>query len=193
MPLGRKGFMYQATINQKKPKMQELLGKLEDEFKNIRTGRANTGIVDNLKVSYYGTETPLKQMASLTTPDASSILITPWDQNALGDIEQAIRNSNLGFNPVNDGRNIRISLPPLTEERRKELSKMVHDIAEETRIGLRNIRQDAWNDIKKMEKDGKITEDDRYRAEEELNKLIEGFNKKVEQLSETKEAELMKV
>lgn len=185
--------MYQAIINQTKPKMQELLGKLEDEFKNIRTGRANTSIVENLKVSYYGTETPFKQMASLTTPDAGSIVITPWDQNALGDIEQAIRNSKLGFNPINDGRNIRINLPPLTEERRKELSKMVHDIAEETRIGLRNLRQDAWNDIKKMEKDGKITEDDRYSAEDDLNKLIEDFNKKIEQLSEEKEKELMKV
>ena len=160
--------MYQEAIRKIKPQMQEVLKKLEEEFRNIRTGRANTSIVENIKVNYYGTQTPLKQMASLTTPDANSILISPWDQNALGDIETSIRASELGFNPINDGRNIRIVLPPLTEERRKEMSKMVEDMAEEARVGLRNIRQIVWNDIKKMEKDKKITEDDRYSAEDEL-------------------------
>lgn len=185
--------MYQNIINNTKCEMQKILDKLQDELKNIRTGRASTSIVENLKVSYYGTDTPLKQMASLTVPDASTILIVPWDQNSLGDIEQAIRNSDIGFNPINDGRNIRIVLPPLTEERRKEISKMVKDIAEEARIGMRNIRQDAWNKIKKMEREGKLTEDDRYDAEDDLNKLIEDFNKKIEQLLEEKERELMKL
>jgi len=185
--------MYQSVINKTKPEMQKLLNKLQEEFNNVRTGRASTGIVENVVVNYYGTQTPLKQMASITTPDASSIVITPWDQSSLGDIEQAIRTSDLGFNPVNDGKSVRISLPPLTEERRKELVKLVHDIAEEVRVGLRNLRQDAWNEIKTMEKDSKITEDDRYDAEKDLNKLIEEFNKKIEELSEKKETELMKV
>lgn len=185
--------MFQTIINRIRPKMEEILKKLEDEFRNIRTGRANTNLIENLKVSYYGTETPLKQMASLTTPTSSSILITPWDQSSLGDIEQAIGNSDLGLNPINDGRNIRINLPPLTEERRSELVKMIGKMAEETKVGLRIARQEAWEEVKKLEQASKITEDDRYRAEDELNKVIDDFNKKIEEMSEKKEAELMKI
>jgi len=185
--------MYQAVISKNKPKMQEMMGKLADELQKIRTGRANTGLVENIKVSYYGTQTPINQMASLTVPDPSSILITPWDQNSLGDIELAIRNSNIGINPVNDGKSIRIVLPALNEERRKELSKMAKDMTEETRIAMRNIRQEAWNEIKKLERDGKITEDDRYSAEDDLNKLIDEYNDKIEKALEEKEKELMKV
>jgi len=185
--------MYQEAIRKIKPNMQEVLLHLEEGFRNIRTGRANPGIVESIKVSYYGTQTPLKQMASITIPDASSILITPWDGNALGDIENSIRNSDLGFNPVNDGKNIRIALPPLTEERRKEMSKLSEDMAEEARVGLRNIRQETWNEIKKMERDKKITEDDRYSAEDELNKLISDNNNKIEEMVDEKEKELMKV
>ncbi|OGD66629.1 ribosome recycling factor [Candidatus Berkelbacteria bacterium RIFCSPHIGHO2_12_FULL_36_9] len=185
--------MIQPIVNSIRTKMNEVLEKLQDEFKNIRTGKASTAIVENLMVSYYGTQTPLKQMASLTTPDANSILISPWDQNALGDIENCIRNSDLNLNPVNDGRNVRIVLPPLTEERRKELAKMVGKISEEGRIILRNLRQEAWDQIKKLEKDGKITEDDRYTGEDQLNKMIDEFNKKIEELSEKKEEELMRV
>ena len=176
-----------------KPKMAEVLLMLQDEFKNIRTGKASTAMVENLKVSYYGTQTPLKQMASLTTPDANSILITPWDQNALGDIDNAIRASDLNLNPTNDGRNVRIVLPPLTEERRKELVKMMGKISEEARIALRTLRQEAWDQIKKLEKDSKITEDDKYVGEEQLNKMIEESNKKIQEFSEKKETELMKV
>lgn len=185
--------MYEKVINSAKPKMQEIVNKLVTEFKNIRTGKASTSLVENLQVSYYGTQTPLKQMASLTTPDSNSILITPFDQNSLGDIEIAIRNSSLGLNPVNDGKNVRIVLPPLTEERRKEMVKMLGEIDEDARIALRNIRQDVWNDIKKLEKDGQITEDDRYDAESDLNKMIEEFNKKIKDLTDEKEEELMKV
>lgn len=185
--------MIQQIINQIKPKMQEIMTKLEDEFVNIRTGRATTSLVENVKVSYYGTETPLKQMANLTTPDSNSILITPWDQNSLGDIENAIRNSDIGLSPTNDGRSIRIVLPPLTEERRKELTKVVGKVAEEARVALRNIRQDAWNEIKKLEKDGKATEDDLYASEKDLNKMIDDFNKNIEDISDKKTEELMKI
>jgi len=185
--------MYETIISGLKPKMQEVVVKIQNEFKNIRTGRASTSIIENLKVSYYGTQTPLVQMASLSTPDSSTILVTPWDQNAIGDIEQSIRASDLGFNPVNDGRNLRIVLPPLTEERRKELSKMVSEISEEGKIAFRNLRQEGWNEIKSLEKDGKITEDDRYDAEKDLNKLIDDFNSKIEKMSEEKEKELMKI
>jgi len=185
--------MIQPIMSGLKPKMAEVLLMLQDEFKNIRTGKASTAMVENLKVSYYGTQTPLKQMASLTTPDANSILITPWDQNALGDIDNAIRASDLNLNPTNDGRNVRIVLPPLTEERRKELVKMMGKISEEARIALRTLRQEAWDQIKKLEKDSKITEDDKYVGEEQLNKMIEESNKKIQEFSEKKETELMKV
>lgn len=185
--------MIQPILNSTRPKMQEVIEKLEEETKNIRTGRANASLVENIKVSYYGTETPLKQMASLSTPSGDSIQISPWDKNALGDIENAIRSSDLNMNPVNDGQNIRINLPPLTEERRKELVKIISKMSEEARIALRTVRQEAWDQIKKLEKDGKVTEDDRYTGEDQLNKQIEDFNKKIEELSEKKEEELMKI
>jgi len=169
--------MYQSLINGTKPKMQEVLKQLDEEFKNLRIGKANSSLVEDIKVLYYGTQTPLKQMASVSTPDAKTITIQPWDKNSLGDIEMAVRNADLGLSPVNDGNVVRISLPPLTEERRQELVKHLKTVAEEARVALRNIRSDVWNSVKSLEKDGKLTEDDKYRAEEELNKIIDDFNK----------------
>jgi ribosome recycling factor len=185
--------MYQSIISQTKPKMTEVMQKLDEEFIKLRTGRASTALVESIKVSYYGTQTPLKQMASLTIPDAASILIQPWDKNALGDVELAIRNSALGLNPVNDGNAVRINLPPMTEERRQELVKHIKSLAEEAKVVLRNVRGDAWNEIKKLEKSGELTEDDRYRAEEELNKIIGDFNKQVDDATDSKEKEVMKI
>jgi ribosome recycling factor len=173
--------------------MQEVIDQFQESLKNLRTGRASAGLVESVKVNYYGTPTLLKQLASINIPSANSIVITPWDQNSLGDIELAIRNSDIGMSPVNDGKSVRLSLPPMTEERRNELVKNLHKIEEEAKIALRQVRQDAWDEIKKLEKDGKVTEDDRYRSEEELNKGITDFNKNIEAVTLQKEKELQSI
>lgn len=173
--------------------MEEVIDKFQEELKTLRIGRANPFLLENLLVSYYGTQTPLRQMASITLPDSGSILITPWDKNSLGDIELTIRNSDLGLSPINDGRAIRIVFPPLTQERRDEMIKLVSRLAEEARVGLRQLRQEAWIKIKNLEKEKKITEDDRYQAEEELNRLIEEFNNKISESVERKKEELREV
>ncbi len=178
-------------IHPLKPKMQDVITHFEGELKSVRTGRAHGGLVENITVSYYGTETPIKQMAGITVPEATQLLITPWDRQALGDIEQAIRQANLGINPTNDGQAIRIILPALNEERRRDLVKQIGTMAETARISLRNLRKDAWEQVQKAEKSGDLPEDDRYRGEEELNKLIDDFNKQVEEKVKAKEQELM--
>ena len=132
-------------------------------------------VVENIMVNYYGQNSSLKQLASINVPEANMIVINPWDINSLGDIENAIRNSELGLSPVNDGKSIRINLPPLTEERRNEFAKLVGKLSEEARVVVRNLRAEVWNEVKKMEKDGNLTEDDRYTAEDELNKLVKEY------------------
>jgi ribosome recycling factor len=173
--------------------MQETVDKLSENFRQLRTGQASSALVENILVSYYGTKVPLKQMANISIPDPNSITIQPWDNNSLGDIEQALRNSEIGLNPINDGRLIRLNLPPMTAERREELVRILHQTAEECRIALRNLREEAWKQIKKLEEAKQITEDDRYLAEKELNKLIEEFNLKINELIEAKEKELRMV
>lgn len=182
--------MFGKIVGQLKEKMQEVLDKLSENFRGIRTGKASGGLVENILVSYYGTKTPLKQMASITTPDSSSIVIQPWDANSLGDIELAIRNSDIGINPTSDGRAVRLSLPPMTADRREELIKMIHKSAEESRIVLRNLREEAWREVKQLEIQKQITEDDRYSAEKELNKIIEEYNQKITKAIEEKEKEI---
>ena len=182
--------MFQKIVSQLKPKMQEVIDKLQENFRGIRTGKASSALVENIAVSYYGSKVPLKQMANITTPDASLIVIQPYDANSLGDIELAIQNSDIGINPSSDGRSIRLSLPPMTAERREELVRMIHKAAEESRIVLRNLREDAWREVKQLESQKQITEDDRYSAEKELNKIIEEFNHKINGLIETKEKEI---
>lgn len=178
--------MYQDLIRDLKKKSDEVIERLKEEFKNIHTGRASSSLVENIPVSYYGQNSSIKQMASINVPQSNQIVISPWDKNALGDVENAIRASDLGFNPVNDGSSIRIILPPLTEERRNEFVKLVNKMSEEGRVAVRNLRSNVWNEVKKMEKDGKITEDDRYGAEEELNKLVKEYNDKIEELTSGK-------
>jgi ribosome recycling factor len=185
--------MYQNLIKDLKVKLDEVIEKLSEEFKNIHTGRASAGLVENITATYYGQMTPLKQMANITIPDANMIIITPYDINSLGDIELAVRNSELKFNPVNDGKSVRISLPPLTEERRVEFVKLAEKMAEECKVVARNLRQDVWNNVKKQEKDGELTEDDRYTAEEELNKLIKEYNDKIEKMTDEKVATLKQI
>ena len=173
--------------------MQETVDKLSENFRQLRTGKANSALVENILVSYYGTKVPLKQMANISIPDPSSISIQPWDANSLGDVEQAIRNSEIGLNPSSDGRIIRLSLPPMTAERREELIKMLHQMVEECRVALRNLREESWKEVKKLESQKQITEDDRYTAEKDLNKLIEDFNSKINELVNAKEKELRTV
>lgn len=182
--------MYQKVISELSAKFDQVIDRLKQDFSNIRTGRASTGLVDGIMVTYYGSTVPLKQMAQISTPDASLIVIQPWDKGALSDVELAIRNSDLGISPTNDGSVVRVALPPLTQERRDELVRNISKKGEEGRIALRNVRGEAWDKIKKMEKNSEITEDDRYKAEEELNKKIDDFNKRIEALVEEKEKEI---
>lgn len=182
--------MYQTIIRNLRPKMQEVRDKLAENFRALRIGKANAALVENILVTYYGSKVPLKQMAQISVPDPSSILIQPWDANSLGDVELAISNSEIGLNPTSDGRQIRLSLPPMNAERRQDLIRLLHKSAEECRIAMRNLREDSWKEIKELESQKQITEDDRYTAEKELNKLIEDFNLKIDELVQTKEKEI---
>ena len=182
--------MYEKEIGGLKKHFDDVIARLNEDFANVRTGRASASLIENIPVTYYGTTTPLKQMATLSVPDATQILVQPWDKESLGDIELAIKNSQVNLSSVNDGRTIRVQLPPMTQERREELIRLIHRKGEEGRIALRGSRQEIWDKIKRMEKDGSITEDDRYGAEKELNKLIEDYNKKIEDLVSNKEREL---
>jgi len=185
--------MYQAKTRELKQKFDQVIGKLEEDFGNVRTGRASTALVENILVTYYGSTTPLKQMASLSTPDASQIVIQPWDKNALGDIELAIKNSDLSLSPTNDGNVVRIVLPAMTQERREEIVRTLQRKGEEARVALRNVRSEIWEDIQHMEKSSKITEDDKYSAEKELNDQINEYNKKVQTLVDSKEKEVRSI
>jgi ribosome recycling factor len=185
--------MYQTEMKILRQKFEQVIDKLKEDFKGIRTGRASSGLVENIIVSYYGQNTPLKQMANITTPDAALIQIQPWDKNSLGDIELAIRNSDLNLSPTNDGNVVRISLPPMTQERREELVRNISKKGEEARIALRNVRGETWEQIQKMQKSGSITEDDKYSAEEELNKTINDYNKIIETVLKEKETEIKSI
>jgi ribosome recycling factor len=185
--------MYNQNIKDMKNKSDEVIEKLKDELKNIHTGRASSALVENIDVVYYGQKSVLKQMASITVPQSNQIVITPWDNNSLGDIENSIRNSDLGFNPINDGKNIRINLPPLTEERRNEFATLVTKMSEEARIAIRNLREEVWKEVKNMEKNGDLTEDDRYQAEEEINKIVKDYNNDIEKITDRKISDLKTV
>lgn len=182
--------MLQPILNKLRPKMDEVTSSLKEDLQTIRTGKASSGLIDGISVSYYGAQTPLKNMANVSTPEPTLLVVQPWDINSLGDIESALENSKLGFNLTNDGRVIRISLPPMTEERRLEFVKLTHQKAEASRIILRNLREEAWREIQSLEKAGSLTEDDRYQGEKDLNRMIEDYNKKIQDLSEDKEKEL---
>lgn len=182
--------MYDKEIKDLKSKFVQIIEKLAEDFAGIRTGRASTGLVENIMVSYYGQTQSLKQMATLSTPDPTQIVIQPWDKNALGDIELAVRNSETGLSASSDGNVVRVSIPPMTQEHREELIRNISRKGEEARIALRTVRGDAWDRIRKMEKAGEVTEDDRYSAEKELNDLINDYNEKVEQAVKNKEKDL---
>jgi len=174
-------------------RMEKALTDLQHEMASIRTGRASLGILDHIRVDYYGTPTPLNQLANLHVPEPSLITIQPWDVTQIGPIERAIRVSDLGLNPANDGKIIRLPIPPLTEERRKEMVKRLHGVAEHYRVSLRNIRRDANEASKKLLKDKKITEDDDKRAHEEIQKLTDGYIEKLDQAARGKEKEILEI
>jgi ribosome recycling factor len=176
-----------------KTRMDKVLTDLQQDMAGIRTGRASVSIFDNLRVDYYGTPTPLNQLANLHVPDPSLITVQPWDVSQIGAIEKAIRSSDLGLNPANDGKIVRVPIPPLTEERRKEIVKRLHNIAEEHRVALRNIRRDANDHLKKLLKDKLISEDEERRSLDGVQKLTDGHIQKVDQVSKTKEKEILEV
>jgi ribosome recycling factor len=174
-------------------KMQTTLTVVKHELASIRTGRASSGLVEHIKVEYAGVPTPLNQIASVTAREANLLVIQPWDPTAIRNIEQAILKSDLGLNPNNDGRVVRLPIPPLSEERRQELIKVVHKRVEDGKIALRNIRREAIDELRKMEKDKEISQDEQKRAGEQIQKLTDGFTAELEQSGKEKEAELMEV
>ncbi len=174
-----------------KTRMDKVLTDLQQEISTIRTGRASVGILDNIKVDYYGTPTPLNQVANLHVPEPALITIQPWDASQIATIEKAIRNAELGLNPGNDGKLIRIPIPPLTEERRKEIVKRLHGVAEDHRVAARNIRRDANEHLKKLLKDKLISEDEERRSLDEIQKTTTAQIAKIDSTSKSKETEIM--
>jgi ribosome recycling factor len=183
----------EETIQKIKPNLEKSVEKLKQELAGLRIGRATGILVEDLIVDYYGTKSPLKQMAAISVPDSRTIVIEPWTHDHLVNIEKTINNSDLGLNPNNDGKVIRLVIPPLTEERRQELVKILHQKTEEARISIRNLREDVWEEIQNLEKDGKISEDDKFRGKDDLQKLINEYNEKVKEISEQKEKEIKTV
>lgn len=173
--------------------MKKAIEHLSHELSTIRTGRASAALLDGIKVDYYGTPSPLKQVATVTVPDAKTIMVQPFQQNMLSAIEKAIRVSDLGLNPGNDGKTIRLPIPTLTEDRRKDLMKVVKKLGEDTRVAVRNIRRDAIEKMKANEKSGKITEDDLHRGEKEAQDLTDEYIKEVDKVIVAKEKEIMTV
>ena len=173
--------------------MTKALEAFRHELTKLRTGRASLSVLDDIRVDYYGTLTPLKQMASLSTPDARSIVIQPWDASASGAIEKAIRKSELGLNPVNEGKLLRVPIPALNEERRRDLVKVVKKHAEECKVSVRNARRDANEELKVLKKDGKITEDDERKAEQRIQKMTDDLIKQIEETVTHKEKDIMEV
>jgi ribosome recycling factor len=176
-----------------KTRMDKVLSDLQHEMAGVRTGRASVNLLDNVRADYYGTPTPLSQMATLHVPDATMITVQPWDVSQIGIIEKAIRGADLGLNPANDGKLIRVPIPMLTEERRKDLVKKVHHIAEDHRVALRNVRRDSNEHIKKLLKDKLISEDEERRALEETQKLTDNYIQRLDQAVKTKEKEVLEI
>ena len=174
-------------------KMEKTLDVLADNFGAVRAGRANAKVLDRISVEYYGSETPLNGVATISSPDARTLVIQPWDTKLLKDIQKAIQVSDLGINPQNDGRVIRLVFPQLTEERRKELTKQVKKYAEDAKVAMRNIRRDGMDYVKKLKKNNEITEDDQKKAEKDLQDMLDKFIKRVDDATAAKEKELMAI
>lgn len=182
-----------TVINETKPKMEAVVEDFKRKLGNVRTGRATVGLLDSVMVDYYGTPTPLNQMASVAVPEPQLLTVQPWDMSQVNSVEKAIIAANLGMNPSNDGKIIRLPVPPLNEERRKQLAKQVHEIAEEHRIAVRNIRHSANDTLKKMLKDKVVSEDDERSGLDEVQKLTNSYVAKIDDLAKHKEQDIMSV
>ena len=185
--------MIDDTLADAKTRMGKAVEALQKELATIRTGRAHPGLVEHLRVDYYGAPTPLNQLATINVPEPRLLVIQPWDRQSLGAIEKAIQKSDLGLNPMNDGNVIRLAIPQLTEERRRELAKVVRKKVEEGRVAVRNVRRDCHDELRRLQKEKEISEDAQYRAQDELQKLTDGFIQEIERVGEEKEAELLAV
>lgn len=185
--------MIDEVLKDAKARMEKSIASTQTELSRIRTGRASLALLDTVRVNYYGNLVPLKQVANLAVPEPRLITIQPWDKSLLGEIEKAILKADLGITPNNNGHMIRLPIPPLTEERRKELVRIVHQLGEEGRIAIRNIRRDAIEQLKKLQKEKKISEDDERIAEQNVQKTTDEFIKKIDQVIKAKEAEIMEV
>ncbi len=174
-------------------RMEKALGALDRDFGKLRTGRASTALVDEIKIDYYGTPTPIKGLASVSIPDSRTVAIQPWDKGSFALIEKAIQTSDLGLNPMNDGKIIRIVIPALTEERRKELSKLAKKYGEDAKVAIRNIRRDVNDSMKKLEKDKTITEDDMKKSLDDVQKMTDKFVAKCDEKYQAKEKEIMDI
>lgn len=185
--------MVKEILKNAEDRMKKSVEVLRDELARIRTGKATTALLDGIKVDYYGTMTPLRQLANISTPDIHTITVQPYDKGAIHAIEKAILNANLGLNPTNDGNVIRVPIPPLNEERRRELVKLVKKFAEDARIAVRNVRRDAIEHLKKAEREEHFSEDERKRGEQESQKLTDRYIKEIDALVALKEKEIMEV
>ncbi|QHZ46830.1 MULTISPECIES: ribosome recycling factor [Bacillus] len=185
--------MSNQVMNETKERMEKAVTAYQRELATVRAGRANPALLDKVTVEYYGAQTPLNQLASINVPEARMLVITPYDKTALGDIEKAIQKADLGVTPTNDGSIIRITIPPLTEERRKELVKLVKKYSEEAKVAVRNIRRDANDDLKKLEKNGEMTEDELRSSTEDVQKLTDEYVSKIDEITKDKEKEIMEV
>jgi ribosome recycling factor len=183
--------MIEEIFEETRDRMSKSVAALKAEIKRIRTGRASASLLDGIRADYYGTPTPLNQMASVSVPESRLIMIQPWDVTAIKEIEKAILKSDLGLTPSSDGKLIRISVPPLSEERRKQLAKSLHKTCEEYKVAVRNIRRDANEMIKGLKKDGDIAEDDAFKAQDEIQKITDGYIKQVDGIYQEKEKEIL--
>ena len=184
--------MYKQLLDNLKPELEKALGHLKNELMKIKTSRATPAMVEDVEIDCYNQKLPLKQLASINVPQARVIVIQPWDESILSDIEKGLR-KNSGFSPIVDGKLIRVNIPSLNEEQRKEYVKIIADKSEEARISVRLHRESVWKEIQEMEKKGEIREDDKFRAKDELQKMIDDFNKKIDNLKKSKESEVMTV
>lgn len=185
--------MVKETVAQARTRMGKAAGDLQHELASVRTGRASTALLDHLKIDYYGAPTPLNQVATLGVPEPSLLTVQPWDMGLLAAIEKAIRSSDLGLNPVNDGKLLRVPIPALTEERRKDLVKHIHTVLEKHRLTVRNIRRDSNEALKKLLKDKVISEDDEHKGIDEIQKLTDEFIGKIDAQGKAKEQELLEM
>lgn len=185
--------MYKEIIDKKRSELEKSIEHFKEEIGQLRTGRAAVSMVDALMVDYYGAKSPLKQVASISIPEPRTIVIAPWDKGSLVSIEKTLRESQLNLNPNNDGQVIRINIPALTEERRKDLVKVLNQKAEDARIAIRKQREDAWEEIQASEKAGLMGEDDKFTGKERLQEVIDEYNKKVEEIRAKKEGEILTV